>query len=92
MRSTEHARSLSLQASHALISRLDALTGWASTQADLAPTGLAKRSDVHRAALYLGLRMLEGRADDASAAQVASSEAPTDAADLSPGQSSFVEA
>ncbi len=62
MRSTENAQNLSVQAPHALISRLDALIEWATRQPDISPTGHAKRSDIHRTALSLGVTLLEARA------------------------------
>jgi hypothetical protein len=62
MRSTDTARNLSLQTPSSIIDRLDALTAWAAKQTDISPTGHAQRAQVHRAALQLGLQLLEVRA------------------------------
>ena len=62
MRATDRSRTLSVQAPQSVVGRLDALLAWASQQPDVCPTGHTKRSELHRAALLLGLLALEARA------------------------------
>jgi hypothetical protein len=62
MRATDRSRHLSVQAPQSVVGRLDALLSWASQQPDICPTGHTKRSELHRAALLLGLLALEARA------------------------------
>lgn len=55
------APALSIRTTATIIERIDALIPWAAGRPDVAPVGRAARSDVARAALAVGLDVLERR-------------------------------
>ena len=56
------AMALTIKTNADTVRRMDALIPWACTQPRISPIGRASRSDVHRAALEIGLATLERRA------------------------------